>query len=483
IIKVIPQNLTAGTQVNYNVGDTIRTNQKDLGTLPIVIDPLKLITATYTSTYGGTMAVPTWTLTRTSSGSTTTLFENQTDFTGLLDTAKIIDGFLLVHDTIKDSGVVVDPDDVVLRGNTHSNQRAWTYDPPQNVWFAPPDAAEISRSTTKIITNRQFQSRSLGMSFPTTGTFRNSVTRIKANGGFFTPVAAGNPILTGGPLRRIQIIFGQNSMAYRFVPTDTNLSNTPYNNMVEIPFSAFIIDELDSSSGAPRQMNMGFLDADNSGTWNPDSSKLGGYEFTYFFASEYSESPNSNYTNKNPGLASPTLGFPSLDIMYAWLPRARNANGVKLMWSNGDKLTVSPYRITRPDFVPGYPVKYTWDIKGTDIGNPTMASSELNMIKAFPNPYYGGSRLETDPFNRFIYINHLPAKCKIFIYTLDGVLVKSIDRSNIDPNNSLEKWDLKNANDIPVASGMYIIFIDAGSIGVKTLKVAIFTPEERIDTF
>ncbi len=50
-------------------------------------------------------------------------------------------------------------------------------------------------------------------------------------------------------------------------------------------------------------------------------------------------------------------------------------------------------------------------------------------------------------------------------------------------NNSLEKWDLKNANDIPVASGMYIIFVDAGSIGVKTLKVAIFTPEERLDTF
>ena len=61
--------------------------------------------------------------------------------------------------------------------------------------------------------------------------------------------------------------------------------------------------------------------------------------------------------------------------------------------------------------------------------------------------------------------------------------MKSIDRNNADPNNSLEKWDLKNANDIPVASGMYIIFIDAGSIGVKTLKVAIFTPEERIDTF
>ncbi|MEO8665415.1 MAG: hypothetical protein ABI462_07950, partial [Ignavibacteria bacterium] len=315
IIKVIPQNLTAGTEVSYNVGDTIRTNQKDLGTIPIVIDPLKLITANYTSTYGGTVAIPTWTLTRTSGGGTTTLFENQTDFTGLLDTARTVNGFLLVHDIIRDSGIIVDPDDIFYRGNnirTFSNQRAWTYEPSGNVWFTAPDTTAIK--TAKIITNRQFQSRSLGMSFPTTGTFRNSTSRIKANGGFFTPIAAGSPILIGGPLRRIQIIFGQNSMAYRFLPTDTNYSNTPFNNMVVIPFSVFAIDELDSSGGAPRQMNVGFMDADNSSTWNPDSSVLGGYEFTYLFASTYDATPNSNYINKNPGLASPTLGFPSLDI-------------------------------------------------------------------------------------------------------------------------------------------------------------------------
>ena len=66
---------------------------------------------------------------------------------------------------------------------------------------------------------------------------------------------------------------------------------------------------------------------------------------------------------------------------------------------------------------------------------------------------------------------------------MDGVLVNSIDRNNTDPNNSLEKWNLHNFADIPVASGMYIIYVDAGSIGTKVLKVAIFTPQERIDTF
>ncbi|MBK8550626.1 MAG: hypothetical protein IPL53_06015 [Ignavibacteria bacterium] len=58
IIDVTPQNLTLGTQVNYNVGDTIITNQNDLGTMPIVTQPLNLKSATYTSSYGGTNANP-----------------------------------------------------------------------------------------------------------------------------------------------------------------------------------------------------------------------------------------------------------------------------------------------------------------------------------------------------------------------------------------------------------------------------------------
>ncbi|MBK8980884.1 MAG: hypothetical protein IPM38_00845 [Ignavibacteria bacterium] len=61
--------------------------------------------------------------------------------------------------------------------------------------------------------------------------------------------------------------------------------------------------------------------------------------------------------------------------------------------------------------------------------------------------------------------------------------MRKISRSNSDPNNSLEQWDLQNTDQIPVASGMYIVFVDGGSLGSKTLKVAIFTPTERIQTF
>ncbi|MEO6696038.1 MAG: T9SS type A sorting domain-containing protein [Ignavibacteria bacterium] len=482
---VTPQALTSGSQINYGVGDTIDTDQRDLGVMPIITEPLELVSATYTSTIGGTLGAPSFTLTRTLNGSTSTLVENDLNFTGEQDTAKTINGFLLVHQTIKDSGIVRDPENGVLDTtgkNFHTRERAWTYDPPGNAWFTGPDTTAVK--TAKIITNRQFDSRSLGMSFPTLLTFRNTVSRVKANGNFFQQLSATSPILSGGPLRKIQIVFGQNSQSYRYVPTDTTYVNTPgAPEMVTIPFSVYAVDELDSSGGTPRQLNVGFMDADLDGTWNPNSSLLGGYHFTYIFASDYSATPNTNYTSKNPGLSSPGIGFPSLDVMYAWLPRVKSVNGVNLMWSNGDKLTVSPYRITKPNFVPGYPIKYTWKVDGSQIGNQSIAAGELGKIKAFPNPYFGGSRLETDPFDRFIYFSHLPIKCDIYIYTLDGVLVRKLTRNNNDPNNSLEKWDLQNSNSIPVASGMYIVYIDAGSIGVTTLKVAIFSPTERIQTF
>ena len=146
-----------------------------------------------------------------------------------------------------------------------------------------------------------------------------------------------------------------------------------------------------------------------------------------------------------------------------------------MTWTSGDRLTVSPYRITRPEFVPGYPVKYTWSVNGTQFGNKELASADVRNIKVFPNPYYGFSELEyNDAGEKFIYFSHLPANCDIFIYTLDGVPVKKINRNVSDPKNTLEKWDLKNNNGSYVASGMYLIYVDCKELGTKILKIAVF---------
>ena len=484
IIKVIPQNISAGTQVNYLMSDTILTDQRDLGVMPIIIDPVKLLNAAYTSVFGTFENKLSWTLTRNYNGSSTALFQNVHDFTGTQDTAKSADGLLLIHQTIRDSGIVRDPDDNYRISNnipTHTLRKGWTYEPQENIWFRGPDTAAIM--SAKLITQRQFDSRSLGMSFPTQGKFNNFRSRIIANGTQFTEGTGTNTLMSGGPLRKVQFIFGEISKAYRYAPaanvllTDTNLIVTPYRDMTDVPFAVYSIDELDSSGGTPRRLNVAFVDADADGLWNPDESKLGKYQFVYVLTSTYSETPNPNYVSRNgqpinPGNANPTYGFVSMDIMYAWLPRLAKADD---KWKTGDKLTVFPYRITRADFVPGYPLKYSWTINGTSFNNNDLAKDGINNIKAFPNPYYGFSELEyNDADEKFIYFSHLPSVCTIYIYSLDGSPVKKIERNSSDPKNSLEKWDLQNNDGKFVASGMYVVYIDCGSAGAKTLKLAVF---------
>ncbi|HMQ70611.1 MAG TPA: hypothetical protein PKC58_16670, partial [Ignavibacteria bacterium] len=338
IIKVIPQNLTPGTQTSYELGDTIYTDQKDLAVMPVIVDPFKLVNASYTSTFGGTNANPNWTVTRNIYGSVTTLFENVYNFTGQQDSAKTADGLMFIHRYSSDSGIINDPDAMGYYNIPENRRvRAWTFEPTGMEWFTSPDTNAIynaSYTSLKVI-RQQFQSRSLGMSFPTYNTFRNSSSQVKANGNYFKTLTPTSNILTGGPLRKIKIIFGQSQKAYRYkstvgnvLLTDTILVNTPYADFVNVPFSAFSADELDSTNGIPRQLNVAFIDADNDGTWNPDTTGMGRFQYTYILASTYDSTVFSDYIGKNPGLGGGSAGFSSMDIMYAWLPRVKNNNGV-----------------------------------------------------------------------------------------------------------------------------------------------------------
>src|SRR4030095_11319401 len=116
-----------------------------------------------------------------------------------------------------------------------------------------------------------------------------------------------------------------------------------------------------------------------------------------------------------------------------------------------------------------------WTTTETKFNNIENAIADIQNIKAFPNPYYGFSELEyNDAGERFIYFSHLPARCDIFIYTLDGVPVKKIQRNTNDPNNTLEKWDLRNNDGSYVASGMYLVYVDCKELGTKVVKVAVF---------
>lgn len=103
----------------------------------------------------------------------------------------------------------------------------------------------------------------------------------------------------------------------------------------------------------------------------------------------------------------------------------------------------------------------------THTNDSETAVNALDLINIVPNPYYAYSAYEKKALENIVKITNLPAKCDIFIYTLSGTLIRKYNKD--DPKTSLD-WDMKNQARIPVASGMYIIYIKVPDVGEKTLK-------------
>ena len=113
--------------------------------------------------------------------------------------------------------------------------------------------------------------------------------------------------------------------------------------------------------------------------------------------------------------------------------------------------------------------------------NINMAKEEINRINVFPNPYYGVNSEELNKYNRFVTFTHLPGNAIIRIFNLAGILVRTINKDN---NSTYQRWDLANDSGLPVASGLYIAYIDMPVLGkTKILKVAIIQEQQILDRF
>ncbi len=105
----------------------------------------------------------------------------------------------------------------------------------------------------------------------------------------------------------------------------------------------------------------------------------------------------------------------------------------------------------------------------------TLAQKDVQKINVFPNPYYAGNSLISDRFAQFVTFNHLPSQAIIRIFTLNGALVRKLEKN--DPSQFF-RWDLKNEKGRLVASGLYIVHIDMPELKKqKTLKLMIIMGE------
>ncbi|GAB4168558.1 MAG: hypothetical protein Kow00108_01690 [Calditrichia bacterium] len=114
------------------------------------------------------------------------------------------------------------------------------------------------------------------------------------------------------------------------------------------------------------------------------------------------------------------------------------------------------------------------------ISPQTMASTtkkELDRIKVVPNPFVVSAQWDTERLGnaalgepvRNIAFTHLPERCKIYIYSIDGDLIKTIDHYS---SNGREEWNLLTSENRPVVSGIYFYHVKS-DLGDKTGRFAI----------
>ena len=111
---------------------------------------------------------------------------------------------------------------------------------------------------------------------------------------------------------------------------------------------------------------------------------------------------------------------------------------------------------------------FSLDALAPTTNSASVATSALDDIRVVPNPYYAYSEYETGKLDNRIKIINLPRFVEIKIYTINGELVRTMEKD--DPTITSMDWDLENHAGIPIASGIYLIHVQAPGVGEKVLK-------------
>ncbi|NNE28877.1 MAG: hypothetical protein HKN16_04550 [Saprospiraceae bacterium] len=249
-----------------------------------------------------------------------------------------------------------------------------------------------------------------------------------------------------------------------------------------------------------------FADANNEGTgrdmmWNPTTQAtintpfprllqayLGGHHWIYVTRTPYDgcESlyqdfrPEGNILNKSDGMKKVTW------VCEAFMTDDLLSYGEGLIPSDLTyKLRVAqPLKHEGAGENGGFPMyRFTIDGKeAQELTSQDQLDEQLEGIRIVPNPYYGYSNYEVSQFATTVKLTNLPNTCDVTIYSLEGKFIRSYKR-NVGPNTDATRngilakqvtpaleWDLKNAAGIPVASGTYLIHVNAPGIGETVVK-------------
>ena len=203
------------------------------------------------------------------------------------------------------------------------------------------------------------------------------------------------------------------------------------------------------------------------------------------------------------GYTDPALGFPATDWISARKPL--NAKGsyeafahdvtsgalTKAWWENSipilENLIICDYDGARtlPEtgtvirFVttkgPKEDLKFWFTAPGRIENDLKLAKKDVEKINVFPNPFYAGIQWSPSRMGNVVTFNHLPQHAIIRVFSLDGYLVKKMEKND---KSQFLKWNLSNRAGMAIASGLYIIRIEMPELKkTKVLKLMVIQSE------
>ena len=96
-------------------------------------------------------------------------------------------------------------------------------------------------------------------------------------------------------------------------------------------------------------------------------------------------------------------------------------------------------------------------------------------------PIMVSSQEKPQGMQNMLHFSHLPDKATIRIFDLSGVLVKTINKND---QTQFITWNLQNDSGYPVASGVYVVYVDMPTLGAtKVLKLAIVQEEQILKVY
>ena len=171
-------------------------------------------------------------------------------------------------------------------------------------------------------------------------------------------------------------------------------------------------------------------------------------------------------------------------VIFSWNGNAGTLEAPDYIADLPEEGTIFRITTTKPN-APGNAFSVNTAGLGFVTNNDALAKDALDLIGVVPNPYKAASDYEASAFADKVRFVNLPARATIRVFSLDGTLIRTLEKSGEAADLD---WNLQTDAGLPIASGMYIIHVEArradGSVlGERVIKFGAIKKRVQLEAF